>query len=249
MKKEVLKEFKKEYLWIKILFYGLFTLVGFELLHFSDLGFTNPIKYVPVIFFVFAFLSLFAYFSNRIKGNYELLYFGLINVITGTFVLINRIYPDSGFILADAVLLYAILNVLNSCYTCIRLFKNKDVSVFMKIAVTFMLLFLGVFVISALYDKVEFGTLILGYYFSAFGLLSLLEIFTTIIVSNKSYQKRILNYLTIEEPKEEKKETKNEIPKVKEEKLKAKKASVEVKKEKNSKKVVKNRTIKKIKRK
>ena len=233
MNKVVLKEFKKEYIWIKIIFYGLFTLVGLELLHFSDLGFGDPINFIPMIFYCFAFLSIFTYFANRVEGNYELLYFGLINVLVGTFVLVNTYYPNSGFILADAVLLYSIANVLNSGYTCYKLFKEKNLSFFVRAAITVMLLFLGVFVVSALYGKVEFGTLILGYYFSAFGLLYLLEIFTSIVLGDKKTQKRLLNYISFEEDEKE---------------IVEKKASVE-KKTQTNKKVVKNRTVKKIKRK
>lgn len=221
MNKVVLKEFNKEHLSIKVIFYCLFTLVGFELLHFSDLGFSDPIGYIPVIFYCFAFLSLFTYFLNRVEGSYELLYFGLINVITGTFVLVNMYYPDSGFILSDAVLLYSILNVINGIVSCSKLFKEKKILFFMKTAITILLLFLGVFVVSALYDKVEFGTLILGYYFVAFGLLNLLEMFTNIIFSNKKIQKKVLSYIYFDDEEESK----------------------------IKKRVVKDRTIKKIKRK
>ena len=235
MNNVVLKELKKEHIMIKVILYGLLTLVGLELLHFSNIGFTNPIRYVPMIFYIFAFLSLIAYFGNRIKGNYELLFFGLINVITGTFVLVNVFYPNSGFILSDAVLLFSILNVLNSINTCLKLWEEKNVSAYMKVAITILLLFLGVFVVSALYDKVDFGTLILGYYFMAFGLFQLLDIFSLYLLSNKDYQKKILNYFnSTKKEKEEKQESKEE------------KEDKEKKKEKKS---VKNRTIKKIKRK
>ena len=233
MKKEILKEFKKEQVWIKVVYYGLFTLVGLALLRFSDQGITNPIKYVPMIFYCFAFLTILTYFANRIKGDYELLYFGLINVVVGTFVLVNIYYPNSGFILSDAVLLYSILNVINSGYACVRELQERKLSFFMKTAITFMLLFLGVFVVSALYDKVEYGTLILGYYFSAFGLLYLLSVFTNVVLSDKKTQKKILDYITYDEKEE-----------VKEEKPKK-----EVNTKTTTKRVVKDRTIKKIKRK
>ena len=130
MKKEILKEFKKEQVWIKVVYYGLFTLVGLALLRFSDQGITNPIKYVPMIFYCFAFLTILTYFANRIKGDYELLYFGLINVVVGTFVLVNIYYPNSGFILSDAVLLYSILNVINSGYACVRELQERKLSFF-----------------------------------------------------------------------------------------------------------------------
>ena len=241
MNKEVLKEFKKEQLWVKIVFYGLFALIGFELLHFSNIGFTNPIKYIPVLFYTFAFLAILAYFANRIKDDYELLLFGLINVVVGTFTLVNNLYPNSGFILADAVLLYSILNVINGGYTCIRLLKEKNLRVFMKMAVTFMLLFMGVFVVSAIYDKVEFGTLILGYYFTAYGLIYLLEIFTNVVIANKKLQKTIINYVDLGDTPEE--EVKEEKPVAKVTRTKKEETK------KTTRKTVKNRTIKKIKRK
>ncbi len=236
MNKVVLKEFSKEQLWIKVVFYGLFALVGFELLHFSNIGFTNPIKYVPVIYYTFAFLSLVTYFGNRIKGDYELLYFGLINVIVGTFTLVNNLYPNSGFILADAVLLYSIANVLNKGFSCNRLLREKNVNFFSKISITILLLFLGVFVVSSLYNKIEVGTLILGYYLVTFGLLSLLEPFIAILMNNQSIKKYILYLLSYEkvEKKEEKVSKKEEKPKKEESKEKPK---------------IKNRTIKKIKKK
>lgn len=250
MNKVVLKEFDREQIWIKIIFYGLFALVGFELLHFSNIGFTNPIKYVPFIFYTFAFLSLVTYFGNRIKGDYELLYFGLINVVVGTFTLVNNLYPDSGFILADAVLLYSILNVINGGFTCLKMLREKNAQVFMKIAITIMLLFMGVFVISEIYDKVQYGTLILGYYFAAYGLLYLLEIFVNIIIGDKRLQRKILDYVDFGE---DKKEEVQEVPEKKIEKpvvriAKTKKEEKPASK-KGEKKVVRNRTIKKIRRK
>ena len=227
MDKIVLKEFKKEHLWIKLILYGLFTLVGFKLLHFSNIGFTNPIKYVPMLFYTFAYLSLLTYFVNRVKGNYELLHFGLINIIVGSFVLVNVYYPNSGFILSDAVLLYSILNVLNSGYTCIKEIREKNMAFFMKAAITLLLLFLGVFVVVELYDKVEFGTLILGYYFALFGLLYLLEVFSNLLINNKRIQKSVMDFIEADE-KLEKKVLEPKEP---------------------TKRFVKDRTIKKIKRK
>jgi hypothetical protein len=92
----------------------------------------------------------------------------------------------------------------------------------MRAAITVMLLFLGVIVVSALYGKVMYGTLILGYYFVAFGLLHLLEVFAEVVLKDKDLQKKILNFVAPQEEEED---------------------------EKTEKKVVKNRTIKKIKRK
>jgi hypothetical protein len=81
MNKVVIREFKKEYKWIKGILYGLFVLIGLEFLNFSEMGVGDPIKFAPFAFYGFAFLSLFAYFINRVKDDYELLLLGLMYLL------------------------------------------------------------------------------------------------------------------------------------------------------------------------
>ena len=66
---------------------------------------------------------------------------------------------------------------------------------------------LGVFIVSALYTKIEVGSLILGYYFIIFGLLSLLEPLISILTRNIKLENYILEFLSYDN-KEEKKEIK-----------------------------------------
>jgi len=218
MNKVVLKEFDKKYIAVDIIFYCMFVVMGFVLLNFAEMGLSNPIKHAPCLFFSIAFFSILAYFVNRRKDEYEFLLFGFINVVVATFILVYTAYPNSGFILADAVLLYSIANVLNKGFSCKKLIENRDIDFFTKVSVTVLLLFLGVFVVASLYNKVEVGILILGYYFIIFGLLSLLEPLNSIVLRNPDLQKRIFNLLsykeekTVETPKEEKEvEVKEEI--------------------------------------
>ena len=238
MKKEVIKEFDKNILIIDIMLYCVFITVGFVLLHFSEIELLNPIKYASPLFYMFGFFSLLAYFLNRRPGDYELLIFGFINVCVGSFVLVYMSFPDTGFILADAVLIYSVANVINKAFNCKRLLKNKDINFFTKAAITVLLLFLGVFVVSSLYTKIEVGSLILGYYFIVFGLLSLLEPLMAILVKNVTIENKILDFLSYNEetenivdrevPKKEVKEkqekkSQNKKPVKKETKVKLKK--------------------------
>ena len=64
------------------------------------------------------------------------------------------------------------------------------------------------------------------------GLLYLLSVFTNVVLSNKKTQKKILDYITYEDEKEEEEKPKKEV-----------------KAKPTTKRVVKDRTIKKIKRK
>jgi len=230
--KVVFNEFKRKILVFDILLYVVFIVVGFMLLNCAECGLNNPFTYTPFLFYIFAFFSILAYFVNRRKNDYEFLLFGFINVLTGTFILVYHSFPNGGFILADAVLLYSIANVLNKGYSCSRLLQEKNVNFFPKVSIAILLLFLGVFVVSSLYNKVNAGSYILGYYFITFGLLSLLEPFMEILMDNKELKKYILNVLSYEDekPKEEKKEEKKEIKAIKKTVIKNKTTNKTVKK-------------------
>lgn len=245
MNKVVLKEFQKKYIIVDIVFYIIFVVLGFTLLNFAEMGLTNPIKYGACIFYTLAFFSILAYFVNRRKDDYEFLLFGFINVVTATFILIYTAYPDSGFILSDAVLLYSIANVLNKGYSCNRLLSKKDFNFFPKVSVTVLLLFLGVFVVASLYNKVEVGVLILGYYFIIFGLLSLLEPFNSILFENKTISNYLLNLLHYNETETKVEDVKEEVKEEVPVKKVAKKTTKKTTKKASTKKTTKKAPVKK----
>ncbi len=244
MNKVVLKEFEKKYIIVDIIFYGLLAVLGFVLLNFGEMGLGNPIKHAPCIFYTIAFFAVIAYFVNRRKDDYEFLLFAFINVVVATFILVYTAYPDSGFILADAVLLYSIANILNKGYSCKRLIEHKDMNFFTKISITLLLLFLGVFVVASLYDKVELGIIILGYYFITFGLLSMLEPLNEILLNNPTLKKQIFTLLAYDK-KEEKKEEVKEVVVEKEEVVEEKPVKKTVKKAPAKKAAAKKTTAKK----
>lgn len=212
MKKIVIKEFDKAYLIVDIMLYTVFVVTGFILLNFSDIELLNPIRYASPLFFMFGFFSLLAYFLNRREGEYELLIFGFINVCIAAFILIYVSFPNSAFIMADAVLVYSLANVINKGYSCKALLEKKDINFFPKVSVTILLLLLGVFVVSSLYTKIEVGSLILGYYFIIFGLLSLLEPLITILTRNVKLENYIMDFLSYENKEEEAEEIVKKIP-------------------------------------
>ena len=199
MNKVVFKESGKKQVIVDIIYYCAYVVLGFALLNFADMGLGDPIYHAPCMFFSLAFFAILAYFINRREGDYEFLFEGFINIVVATFILVYTAYPDSGFILADAVLLFSIANVLNKGYSCKLLIDKKDINFFPKITITILLLFLGVFVVASLYDKVEVGVLILGYYFIIFGLLSLLEPLDSIVLGNRSLKRRIIYALSYDE--------------------------------------------------
>lgn len=210
MRKEIIKESNKKILLVDIVLYMVFVIVGYFLLNIEEPSIINLTECTYTLFYLFGFFALFAYFVNRIEDNYEFLMFGFINVCIATFILIFSNYPNTGFILSDAILIYAIANVINKFYYSKQLFDKKDINFFPKFSIALFLLLLGVFVVSSLYSKVQVANIILGYYFVIFGLLSLLEPLIKVLLNNKKIEQQILDILSynkVDEEKQEEKET------------------------------------------
>lgn len=197
MKRKIFKESDRTLIGLDMMLYVVFVTMGYLILTVTDCLSVDPIELSSPLFYMFGFFSILVYFLNRRKGNYEYLIFGLINVVTATFILRNTFYVDSGFILGDAILIYSIANVLNKGYHTKKLMDQKNINFIPKLVVTVLLTFLGVFVVFCLNDKVEAGSLILAYYFIIFGLLSLFEPLIYILSRNvtiSNYLYSILNY-------------------------------------------------------
>lgn len=192
MKKVVIKEFDRTLLGIDLMLYCFFAVVGYIMLRFPELDSLKATEYISPIFYMFAFMSLVAYFVNRRPNDYEFLFFGLINIIVGTYVLVNELFPNSCLIVGSAVLIYSIANVLNKGYHTNKMINNNDINVFAKLAITILLTMLSLIVIVDLYNHEEGTSMVLGYYFMGFGLVSLLEPLLMILTRNPKIEK----YLT-----------------------------------------------------
>lgn len=237
--KEVLKEFKKPYIAIDLMLYSIYVVIGFIILKFPQIEVLEPMDYVVPLFYMFSFFGLLAYFVNRRKNDYEFLALGLINIVAASYVIVNSFYPSSSFIIGSTILLYSISNVLNKGYHTRLLMKNNSILFLPKFATTILLALLGVLVVFSLYDNTDVQTMILGYYFMAFGLLNLIEPFLTIIITNPKLSKQIK---TPEEKEVREKKTVRPIRTKKPVKKITKK--VIKKKEKIEKKVTKKKTKK-----
>ena len=81
MKKVVIKEFDRTLLGIDLMLYCFFVVIGYIMLQIPEISVLRPIEYASPLFYMFAFMSLVAYFVNRRPDDYEFLFFGLINII------------------------------------------------------------------------------------------------------------------------------------------------------------------------
>ena len=205
IKKIVIKEFDRKLLGIDIMLYFIIAVIGFSLLKITASTTIDTIQFIPSIFYIIGFFGLITYFTNRRKDDYEFLIFSLINICTATFLIANQNYGDDSFIVADAMLFYALANLLNKCYYSSLLIKEKNINFFPKISISIILALLGIFTVYELYNKIDYGVIIISYYFVALGLISLLEPLSLIIMRNSNVEEKILLVLKYEIKTKEKK--------------------------------------------
>ncbi len=184
MKKVVIKELDKTFLGIDLMLYCIYVVMGYILIGFPEVEILNPMEYSPVLFFMFGFFSLIAYFSNRRVGNYEYLFLGLINVMVATFVLVHAFLGNDALIMALAVSIYSLSIILNKSYYLVHMLKNKDINFYPKTITVILLIFIGLLTVSPIFAKYAAANMILGYYLMAFGLVNLLEVLLTILIRN-----------------------------------------------------------------
>lgn len=166
---------KKKLLGVDVILYLLISIIGFILLKNPELEVLKPIAYASTLYFIIAFFAIIAYFFNRRDKDYEHLIFALNSVIIGAYLFVSATKQNTAFVLGNSVLFFSLLNFINKAYHTIKLTKQNNIEVFPKTALCIMLLLLGILVINNLYNEVTMQTLVLGYYFLTFGLLSLVE--------------------------------------------------------------------------
>lgn len=213
MKKEIIKEKDKALIGLDIMLYVIYAVIGYVLLRVSEMITFDPIDCASPLLFMFGFFSLLTYFLNRRKDDYEQLFFGFINIVTATFLLLYSYYPNTGFVMADAMLIYSIFIVLNKGYHAKKMLEKGDINFFVKLPMTIILTILGILVVTNIYNKIDVGNIILGYYFMTFGLISLLEPLMYILLSNNGIS-NWLTKLTLDEV-ETKKKTPKKIKEIK----------------------------------
>lgn len=184
MKKVVIKELDRTFLGIDLMLYCIYVVMGYILIGFPEVEILNPMEYSPVLFFMFGFFSLIAYFLNRRVGIYEYLFLGLINVMVATFVLVHAFFGNDALLMALAISIYSLSIILNKSYYLVHMLKNKDINFYPKTITVILLIFIGLLTVSPIFAKYAAANMILGYYLMAFGLVNLLEVLLTILIRN-----------------------------------------------------------------
>lgn len=225
-------------------------IIGIITTVFKSFGLVDIVLYASILFYVFAFFSIIAYFVKRNKGDYETLLLSLINIITATVMFVLK-GQDELMVLGLGMTLYTIMMVFNRMYKIICLKNENSFMWIVKFVTTFLIGVLGALTAYNLFNEVSVQTLLYGYYFITLGVIMTLENTIDLVVTDDKFDKAMKKIIAeedsrskLEEIKEEKvvKEEKT----VKEVKTAKPKKEVKVKTEvKEEKKVVKKPTAKK----
>lgn len=237
MRKKLINEYDGVLLGVDIVFYVIFIIIGSILLKFQYIDYVNATDFAVPIFYTLGFFSLLAYFINRKPDDYEFLFFGLINIITATYISNNCDYY-SQYILGEAICVYTLAVALNKGFFTKGLIEKDDYDMFPKLISTILLTILGAFVSYHFIEGMTIESMLLGYYFIGFGLFGLLEPLLKIVIRTpevKKYLDKVLsNKIDVSKIKKtitgnrEKKPLENDMKKLEK---KTKKEATKIKKE------------------
>lgn len=169
---------------------------GVTIMIFKSFGLIDMVLYGSIIFFILAFFGVICYFVRRREGDYEILLFSLISILTATFMFIFK-NDDAAMILGAGLTIFNILVVANRIYKIIT-YKNQDNFMWsVKFIGTFLIGFLAILTCVNLYKEISVQTLMLGYYFTCLGVImtieNLVELFVTKDKFDKFVSKVVLN--------------------------------------------------------
>lgn len=161
---------------------------GVTIMIFKSFGLIDMVLYGSIIFFILAFFGVICYFIRRREGDYEILLFSLISILTATFMFIFK-NDDAAMILGAGLTIFNILVIANRIYKIVT-YKNQDNFMWsVKFIGTFLIGFLAILTCVNLYKEISVQTLMLGYYFICLGVIMTIENLVELFVTKDKFDK------------------------------------------------------------
>lgn len=161
---------------------------GVTIMIFMSFGLIDMVLYGSIIFFILAFFGVICYFIRRREGDYEILLFSLISILTATFLFIFK-NDDAAMILGAGLTIFNILVIANRIYKIVT-YKNQDNFMWsVKFIGTFLIGFLAILTCVNLYKEISVQTLMLGYYFTCLGVIMTIENLVELFVTKDKFDK------------------------------------------------------------
>lgn len=174
-------------------------LIGIILMSYPAFGLLNPLYYISLVFYIFSFFTVIAYFLQRKNENYELLFLSLINILTATFMYLYQ-NKTAAFMFGTSLLIFVLLNILNKGIYSLKFKSEKNYKWFFKLLEVTLIGVVGIFTIVNLYNEVSVITMMFGYFFVTYGIINMIEPLFELGIETK-YFKKLLNEITKEKSK------------------------------------------------
>ena len=179
---------KKDLTLITQLVLSILIFIGGVTMIFKSFGLIDMVLYGSIIFFILAFFGVICYFIRRREGDYEILLFSLISILTATFLFIFK-NDDAAMILGAGLTIFNILVIANRIYKIVT-YKNQDNFMWsVKFIGTFLIGFLAILTCVNLYKEISVQTLMLGYYFTCLGVIMTIENLVELFVTKDKFDK------------------------------------------------------------
>ena len=170
----------------------IMTLIGVITIACPYFGFEKPVLYSAVLFFILGFFSFGGYFYTKdYKKTYELLFFSMISIISGVYLFVFE--PSNvSLVLGTGYLIFSIANAFNKSYYAFRLKKYGNELWLLKAISIIFLLFISVLVVQNFYRNFsEVQTVMIGYYFTSYGIISFFEILLMSKVNPEAFKNMV----------------------------------------------------------
>ena len=169
---------------------SLILIGGIIIMIFKSFGLVDMVLYGSIIFFILAFFGVICYFIKRKDGDYEMLLFSLISIITATFMFVFK-NDEPRMILGAGMTIFNILIIANRIYK-VYTFRNENNFMWsVKFIATFLVGFLAILTCVNLYKEISVQTLMIGYYFTCLGLIMTIENSVELFVTQDKFNKFI----------------------------------------------------------
>lgn len=233
MKKNIINDKKTFMMFIT---YLIMFIIGLISMVFPKFGFIRPVLYSSVLFYIVAFFGIIGYFSSPGENkDYEMLFFSLINILVASYLFISD-FSSVSLALGNGFLAFMVFETINKIYFTNKLKKTGTNLWLLRAISIILLIFLSVLTIQNFYRGIsDVKSVMIGYYFLTFGLISAIELLLVSQVDEKTFE-LLLNGQFEEIAKNSKKKIKNvnenveklekinsTIKKIKRKKLKVKK--------------------------
>lgn len=171
-------------------------LIGIILMSFPAFGLIDSVYYISLIFYIFSFFTVIAYFLERKNENYELLFLSLTNIVTATFMFLYQ-NKNMAVVFGSSMLIFILLNIFYKGLYSLKYKTEKNYKWFFNLLEVTLIGLVGTLTVVNLYNEISVITMIFGYFFITYGVINIIEPLFELGIES-GYFKKLLKEITNE---------------------------------------------------